>query len=509
MSNKEPVFRSLAVIEENIRKKLTVESLADSIHLSRYHYQRIFRETMGESVMGYVSRRRLALAAADLAETDESILTIALKYGYDSHEGFSRSFRSHMGVSPREYRKYHLSIYTTKTGKEQTTMTYSKTTDEIIRNLNNLIAQIRETAEYTRKNKAAAPDAAAFYSGFWDVIAANTDAIAEELGTVLERITNLLQRPDEISARFLIMRTMETTVLKSDILTFQIKLMLTRANTEHRTAFEPITTQYAGLARNARMKLCKIAEFFQELTTLIFQDMRERATQKLRDAAAAGSLAAGMLSEASSLPYGYLGDELGEIAKELSSLALEDVSVSILEDYLLRLEIIASAADLDLLRMPSHRQLFDGIPAFRKQLEEALLFFREISADVVREIAGQEGKTTLEQTAGTKNDTLAFQSSILLFYLKGEVRKLGQLLSPKQQTAFDSICDKMSTVTRYRREEEVSPERSVEILREVYGMLSEQAETLGSCGAPVRFIAEEILHLASHIESLKPCLTIS
>lgn len=509
MSNKEPVFRSLAVIEENIRKKLTVESLADSIHLSRYHYQRIFRETMGESVMGYVSRRRLALAAADLAETDESILTIALKYGYDSHEGFSRSFRSHMGVSPREYRKYHLSIYTTKTGKEQTTMTYSKTTDEIIRNLNNLIAQIRETAEYTRKNKAAAPDAAAFYSGFWDVIAANTDAIAEELGTVLERIINLLQRPDEISARFLIMRTMETTVLKSDILTFQIKLMLTRANTEHRTAFEPITTQYAGLARNARMKLCKIAEFFQELTTLIFQDMRERATQKLRDAAAAGSLAAGMLSEASSLPYGYLGDELGEIAKELSPLALEDVSVSILEDYLLRLEIIASAADLDLLRMPSHRQLFDGIPAFRKQLEEALLFFREISADVVREIAGQEGKTTLEQTAGTKNDTLAFQSSILLFYLKGEVRKLGQLLSPEQQTAFDSICDKMSTVTRHRREEEVSPEKSVEILREVYGMLSEQAETLGSCGAPVRFIAEEILHLASHIESLKPCLTIS
>lgn len=496
MSNKEPVFRSLAVIEENIRKKLTVEHLADSIHLSRYHYQRIFRETMGESVMGYVSRRRLALAAADLTETDESILTIALKYGYDSHEGFSRSFRTHMGVSPREYRKYHLSTYTTITRKERITMTYSKTTDEIIRNLNNLIAQIRETAEYTRKNNAAAPDAAAFYSGFWEVIAAGTDTLAEELGTVLERITDLPQRPDEISARFLIMKALETSVLKSDLLTFQVKLMLARAKPEHRTAFEPITTQYAELARNARMKLCKIAEFFQELTTLIFQDMRERAAQKLRDAAAAGSLAAEKLSEDSSLPYGYLGDELGKIAEELSSLALEDVSVSILEDYLLRLEIVASAADLDLLRMPSHRQLFDGIPAFRKQLEEALLFFRELSADVIRELSGQEGKTTLEQTAGTGNDTLAFQGSILLFYLKGEVRKLRQLLSPEQQTAFDSICGKMSTVTRHRREEEeVSPERRVEILREVYGMLSEQAETLGACGAPVRFLAEELLHL--------------
>lgn len=72
-NNKNPVFRSLAVIEENIQRKLTVESLAKSIHLSRYHYQRLFREIMGDSVMRYVSRRRIALAAADLTETDESI----------------------------------------------------------------------------------------------------------------------------------------------------------------------------------------------------------------------------------------------------------------------------------------------------------------------------------------------------------------------------------------------------------------------------------------------------
>lgn len=489
MSNREPVFRSLAIIEENIRRKLTVEGLAGSIHLSRYHYQRLFRETMGESVMGYVNRRRLALAAEDLAETDESILAIALKYGYDSHEGFSRSFRAHMGVSPREYRKYHLSGYAAKTRKE-TVMNYSKTMDEIIRNLNNLIAQIRETAEYTRKNRAAS-GTAEFYSGFWDAVAASADGIAEELGTVLKRITNLQQRPDEISARFLIMKSMETTALKTDILAFQVRLMMARAKQEHRIAYEPVTTRYVELAQNARMKLGKIAEFFQELTALIFQDMRERAAQKLSDAADAGRLAANRLSETAALPYGYLGEEIGEIAEELSALALEEVSVSVLEDYLLRLELVTSAAEMDLLRMPGHRPLFDGIPVFRARLEEALLFFGELSG-----AAAHGGLSAVREPGGAGDDSLALWSRILFFYLKGEIRKLGQLLSPEQRCAFDGICDKMNTVAPAGcRKEDASPERNTEILCEAHGLLLTQAEKLGACGAPVRFIAEEIRKL--------------
>ena len=51
MENTNPVFRSLAVIEENILEKLTVERIAGSIHVSKYHYQRLFREMIGESVM--------------------------------------------------------------------------------------------------------------------------------------------------------------------------------------------------------------------------------------------------------------------------------------------------------------------------------------------------------------------------------------------------------------------------------------------------------------------------
>ena len=81
MNDKSPVFRSLAMTEENIRERLTVEMLAASINFSKYHYQRIFHEAVGNTVMGYVTRRKLYLAAGELAETKDSVLEIALRYG--------------------------------------------------------------------------------------------------------------------------------------------------------------------------------------------------------------------------------------------------------------------------------------------------------------------------------------------------------------------------------------------------------------------------------------------
>ena len=93
MNSENPIFRSLALIEERIQEKLTVENLAESIHLSRFHYQRMFREAVGDSVMRYVTRRRLTLAAGELASDEAAtVLEIALKYGYDTHEDLPAAF---------------------------------------------------------------------------------------------------------------------------------------------------------------------------------------------------------------------------------------------------------------------------------------------------------------------------------------------------------------------------------------------------------------------------------
>ena len=55
--------------------------------------------------MDYVRKRRLSLAAEDILHTEEKILHISYKYGYESQEGFSRAFRRFHGIYPQQLRK--------------------------------------------------------------------------------------------------------------------------------------------------------------------------------------------------------------------------------------------------------------------------------------------------------------------------------------------------------------------------------------------------------------------
>lgn len=326
MKDNNPIFRSLAMIEEKIPEKLTVEMLAESIHFSKYHYQRIFRETVGETVMGYVTRRRLFLAAEDLAKTADSVLAIALRYGYDSHEGFTRSFKACLGVTPTEYRKYHSAIGFPGLKKEESEMINSKNTDEIIRELNSLIVQAKETAADTRKQKGVSGNAATIYAQVWEFAAERAEKMAKELTKVLEHVTSVTQNTDEISARILIVKAVEDIAYEASVTAFQVGLMIARAMPEDRAAFRPLCEKYDCLAQNARIRSGKIVDFLNELSALIFQDMRKNAAKKIQDAAETGMAAAENLSDPS-LPYGYIADGIREIAEALHSLALEEVTV--------------------------------------------------------------------------------------------------------------------------------------------------------------------------------------
>ena len=484
------IFRSIAIIEERIQEKLTVEHLANSIHFSKYHFQRMFRETVGESVMRYVTKRRLSLAAEELAGTDASILEIALKYGFDSHEGFSRSFRAYMGVTPTEYRKYHSSITLPKSKKENCTMLYSKTTDEIIRELNNWIVQSKDTAAYTRKHVETAPEAAEFYLQWGEWISARADGMADELTEMLSRVTSISQSPNEISARFVILKAMEDAVFQSRITAFQARLMITRAKPEHRAAFEPICAKYDALAENAQIKADRIASFLRELASQIFCDMREQAKEKLTKAVEQGQIVANRLRNASELPYAYIADGIAAIINELSLMPLEEVTVSLLEDYLLRLDVISAAADMDVLRMPEHKSLFCDISDFREQISEAALFFQSLWDDIVQP-SGKPEKSSA-------ND-FAFQGTLLLFFLKGELQKLEPLLNPSRKAAFDAICEDMEAAVRQANCEtdETDTKEIAHSFQDIYEKITSEAGKLGIYGDPVQFIADEIRRAAA------------
>lgn len=95
----------LIFIQKNLDNELSLEEYARVAHFSPYHFHRIFRGMVGESLHEHIRRLRLERAASRLKRTDMAIVEIALEAGFDSHEAFTRAFRALLACSPSQYRR--------------------------------------------------------------------------------------------------------------------------------------------------------------------------------------------------------------------------------------------------------------------------------------------------------------------------------------------------------------------------------------------------------------------
>lgn len=100
----ERMLRVVTYIQHHLDEDICLETLADVACFSPYHFHRIFRGFVGESVSEHVRRIKLERAAQRLKQTDRSVLDIAFEAGYDAPEAFTRAFRKMFRVSPRQYR---------------------------------------------------------------------------------------------------------------------------------------------------------------------------------------------------------------------------------------------------------------------------------------------------------------------------------------------------------------------------------------------------------------------
>jgi AraC family transcriptional regulator len=96
--------KALWVIERNSTQPLTLNSIADACDVSRSHLANAFGTASGWPVMKYLKARRLSEAAKRLAEGAPDILSVALEFGYGSHEAFTRAFRDQFGLTPEQVR---------------------------------------------------------------------------------------------------------------------------------------------------------------------------------------------------------------------------------------------------------------------------------------------------------------------------------------------------------------------------------------------------------------------
>lgn len=99
------IQRAIDYTEAHLTDEIDYEAAAREAASSVFHFQRLFSMLCGYTLGDYIRMRRLSLAADELQRTGGKIIDIALKYGYDTPESFSRAFTRFHGITPTQARR--------------------------------------------------------------------------------------------------------------------------------------------------------------------------------------------------------------------------------------------------------------------------------------------------------------------------------------------------------------------------------------------------------------------
>lgn len=99
------IQKAINYIEENLEENINYEKVAKEIGMSSFYFHRIFSAIVGISPTGYIRNRRLTCAADELSRSNTQILNVAIKYGFESNESFSRAFTKFHGINPKQAKK--------------------------------------------------------------------------------------------------------------------------------------------------------------------------------------------------------------------------------------------------------------------------------------------------------------------------------------------------------------------------------------------------------------------
>jgi AraC-like DNA-binding protein len=99
------VERAVALLQLDVRRRWSVQSLAKAVGLSRAALARRFAAALGVSPIAYLTELRLMLAARLLTDSDRTLVEVATHVGYESEFAFSRAFKRRHGLPPLAFRR--------------------------------------------------------------------------------------------------------------------------------------------------------------------------------------------------------------------------------------------------------------------------------------------------------------------------------------------------------------------------------------------------------------------
>ncbi|MDY3917419.1 MAG: response regulator transcription factor [Candidatus Limivivens sp.] len=105
--NKDLIAQVLTYVDRHIQEEITLQSVADAVHLSKNYLCSIFKKERGETFFNYLTSARINKAKELLKNTDFKVYTIAEKVGYTDYAYFAQVFKKSVGVTAVEYREIY------------------------------------------------------------------------------------------------------------------------------------------------------------------------------------------------------------------------------------------------------------------------------------------------------------------------------------------------------------------------------------------------------------------
>lgn len=101
---------AMQYIEDNLTHEIDFKEVAKIALCSEYHFKRMFSFLAGISLSEYIRCRRLTLAVFELKDSNAKVIDVAIKYGYNSPDSFTRAFQNLHGITPSEARSTSCSL---------------------------------------------------------------------------------------------------------------------------------------------------------------------------------------------------------------------------------------------------------------------------------------------------------------------------------------------------------------------------------------------------------------
>jgi len=152
---KKRICQAMNFISQNIERELSLDEIAETASFSKFHFHRIFKAVVGETVADFTRRLRLELAANRLISTQAAdITTIAIECGFSSSQNFAKAFRLHFDMTPSDFRKSKIGNKNSKNGNALPLQALYDSDYELMKLSNNgrrntKHAEVREMPAYT------------------------------------------------------------------------------------------------------------------------------------------------------------------------------------------------------------------------------------------------------------------------------------------------------------------------------------------------------------------------